>query len=270
MLAEPLRPEEYSLIRKDKNLAAFPLPNAVVSRKQSGKVFVKSKSHAKDYFVLHKAGFSLVGSSDDSSFAGVLLKLFETSEHLPNYFHIYDPPHALVTALSSRGDMFNLRIRKRIQLKYLSDSSALPHESQYTTRQVDKTNLQKLTSFGLQIESKFWDSADDFLRDGFGVYLENPDGFPVSICYSACVVDNTAEIDIKTDSSYLNKGLAKMVTHAFLQVAQSRGVTANWDCFEDNVASYKTALKSGFTVTRQYQFVSVFNKLKANDSTGKG
>ena len=94
----------------------------------------------------------------------------------------------------------------------------------------------------------------------------NDEGGALSVCYSACLVDKVAEIDIVTHPDHRKSGFGQFVTSEFIRLALDRGIIPAWDCFTDNEASLKTALRNDFEKTYKYPFVSVF--MKAKQSTG--
>jgi RimJ/RimL family protein N-acetyltransferase len=74
------------------------------------------------------------------------------------------------------------------------------------------------------------------------------------------VANNLAEVDIVTLPNYRGMGLAKAATEAFIEQSIQQNIKANWDCFEENVASLKTAQSLGFEPIQTYWFLSIYNK----------
>ena len=262
MLFSELNPNQYHLIPLDENILRFPLINAVISGVQQGKVFTNQFG---EVFVIHKSGFSLFVANKDPGNVNGFVSFIESSNDIPQYFHIYDPPQLIVDLISRRKDLFNVRLRKRIQLR-ANQSLSLENcqekilDKNFTIGLVDQSNYDSLDELDIDIENKFWSSRKDFLKNGIGVCIQNAEKKTVSLCYSACVVDNVAEIDIITHPDYRKSGFGQFVTQEFVKLAQERKITPNWDCFEDNDASIATALKNHFVITYKYQFISVLNK----------
>lgn len=257
-----LLPDQYNLLQYDENIIRFPLINAILSCKQSGTIFAMDSS---SFFIQHKAGFSLLMTDHLSEVKEEIIELF-TAADIPTYFHLYNPPFWIVDLLIQRNDMFNIRIRNRIQLRS-NTSSLSPRKSEksrsmsdFTIEVIDETNFSKLFDLGLNIGDKFWDSKEHFLGNGFGVCLLSTTGKPIASCYSAALVNNVAEIDIKTSADNLNSGFGQIAANEFLRLASRSGVIANWDCFTDNLGSLKIAKNAGLEEIFRYQFVSVFNK----------
>ena len=123
-------------------------------------------------------------------------------------------------------------------------------------------NFDKLLEFNLGLANKYWRSKLDFIKNGFGFCVFNDLGEPVSICYSACVANQTAEIDVATLPQFQNNGLASWVVNFFVKHCIENNIHANWDCFEDNHGSLRTAKRVGFIQVAQYNLLSIYNKSK--------
>jgi GNAT superfamily N-acetyltransferase len=243
----------------EKIYSPFPLINSILNGLQEGKIF----SEGNCFFIFHKAAFSYLTSKNDIDYSR-LLNFFLQSTELPEYFHIYDAPYGLIQACNENFKDVNIKLRKRVQLKFLKEKLALKNAipAGYKIAKIEASRFEKLASFNLSIENKFWKSEDDFLANGFGFVLNNEIGLPVSICYSACIADDIAEIDVATLPEYQRKGLAKLVVSSFVQYCAENGITANWDCFENNYGSLKIAEQIGFKRIVNYNFLSFFNKTR--------
>ncbi|HLY70461.1 MAG TPA: GNAT family N-acetyltransferase [Puia sp.] len=187
------------------------------------------------------------------------------SEKMPPYFHIYNAPSQIVSFLEEKKNMISIRIRKRFQLKFNGKTiknhrNHLPTD--YRLCRIDEKIFNKLAIFKLQLENRFWKNREDFLKNGFGFCILNQVNSPVALCYSACVTDNNAEIDVMTLIEYRQKGLAKIVVNEFVKYCLDHNLIANWDCFEDNKSSVRTAYSIGFENILTYDLLSIFNKEK--------
>jgi GNAT acetyltransferase len=250
---------------KDQMHSPFPLINAVMDGQQEGAVFGFDESGS--YFVIHKAAFSYLIMNDSSFDLDGLLSFFVNDKNLPAYFHLYNAPAGLIQACNEKKEWFNCRIRTRIQLKYLQKQVPVPPiPGGFQCKPVDEGNIAAMEIFGLEIGKKFWKSEKDFLQNGFGFVITEGEGRPASICYAACVSGNTAEIDVATVTEFRQKGLAKIVVSAFVNYCIANNIIANWDCFEENTGSLKTATSLGFTTVLTYPFLSIFNKTTQHEN----
>ena len=245
-----------------KNLIStpFPLINSVVWAKQQGKVFARGDN----FFILHKSGFGYFklkeGFDDYPAFINFILQ----SNELPAYFHVYDAPQKLYDVCTGYKETLKIKMRKRLQLKYKSSAFTAANNNLpagFYTRQITNENFASLAVFDLHLETKFWKSATDFLQNGFGFVVFSNTGDAVSVCYSACLAGGVAEIDVATLPAFQQKGLAKEVVHKFVCHCVANNLIANWDCFEENVGSIKTAQSIGFKKMIQYNFLSIYKVL---------
>ena len=100
-------------------------------------------------------------------------------------------------------------------------------------------------------------SVDDFLARSFGlcpVYENQIAGW----CLSEFNTGDRCEIGIATLEPHQRKGIATILTKAFLAEGAQRGYQrVGWDCWETNAASVATARKAGFTLIQREQVMVV-------------
>jgi len=241
----------------------FPLINAVLLNLQEGKIF---QDDSGSVFVCHKAGFSeLLLSNGNANTLRHFLDFLISEKDVPQYFHIYNATDKLAEACAGQTDNFNLKVRTRIQLVVdrgdLQYSKHLPQS--FYKSPINKSNINYLDAFDLALGSKFWNSCTDFLESGFGNYVheQSPDT-PASICYSACIANGVAEIDVATLPPYRQRGLAKIAVSGFMELCNNNHIRSNWDCFSDNIESIQTARSLGFKTIKEYLFLSIFKNKK--------
>lgn len=239
-----------------KILTDFPLINAVLSRNQEGHIFELPGSDA--VFVQHKSSFSWLQMTELTNVNAVLDFFIQEKKLLP-YFHIYDPPVQLADAIKA-DERFGTKLRKRIQLRYLTDTvdRNLELPPGFSTEEINENNFDQLHVFNLDIAGKFWRSKEDFLKHGYGVVIKSALGEPASVCYACCLANAIAEIDIVTLPQYQGMGLAKYATLNFIQKSISKVIIVNWDCFENNNFSLRIAQSVGFKNLSSYNLLSVY------------
>jgi GNAT acetyltransferase len=244
----------------------FPLINAVLLNSQQGDVYEFINCN-NAYYIFHKAGFSYLNSKSDIDYLE-FVNFLMVSEKMPPYFHIYDAPSQIISLLEEKKDRISIRVRKRFQLKFKGKTikdyrNSLP--ANFRICRIDEKIFDMLSIFKLQLENRLWNNKEDFLKNGFGFCILNEVNSPVALCYSACVADNTAEIDVMTLVEYQKKGLAKIVVNEFVNYCVDNNLIANWDCFEENESSVRTAHSIGFENIFAYNLLSIFNKEKQNE-----
>jgi RimJ/RimL family protein N-acetyltransferase len=257
-----MREIEYYLY-KTKDKTAFPLINAVIEGLQDGIVF-SDELHDHALFVLHKSGFSKLIYEDRIDFRALLF-LIDESDKIPQYFHVYDADQTLIKFCEDRQDQLNIKVRKRLQLRF--EKKEIKYSSQndlapFRIERISMQNFDKLFEFNIELDTKFWRSKMDFIKNGFGFCVFSDEGDPVSICYSACIANQTVEIDVATLPQFQNKGLASWVVNSFIEHCIENDIYVNWDCFEDNYGSLRTAKRIGFIQVAKYDFLSIYNKSK--------
>jgi hypothetical protein len=230
----------------------FPITQAVVDRSQDGCIY----GLGDDVFVIHKSGFcSYVGELNSVERFLFLIN----SQKVPNYIHIYDPCQKMVDVFSEHPGTYATRLRKRISLIYNKKVAInLLHHEGFSLKYVDEQCLGSLSVFNLNLDHKFWSSSQDFIQNSYATIVLNSQEEPVSICYSAASALGRAEIDVYTVEMCRGLGLAKLAVSGFINRCLDAGIVPNWDCFEDNQPSLKTAMGLGFKVVKEYSFLSIF------------
>jgi len=241
----------------------FPLINAVLDEKQEGKIY--QDEYSGSYLIVHKSAFGYLFAESESNYK-LILDFFLKDSSIPIYFHLYSPPAELISLIQN-DERFGYKLRKRIQFRYLK--SEINHKSiipaNYHLELISSDNFKYLNVFKLDLGTKFWKSEGDFLQNGYGSVVFYNKTNPVSICYTSCVAENIAEIDIATLPEFQGKGFAKIVAKHFINLSIKKVCLANWDCFEDNKPSLNTAHSLGFTLLREYNFLSIYNKLRTDE-----
>ena len=245
-----------------KQQASFPLISAVLKGLQKGKVFVDDEAAPTCVFVLTNYGFSQYFLLKDDSFTEDFIDFLVESDKIPYYFHLYDPIYDIDERLMQKGLVPKLRERK--QLRYLSKDPVIvnPMPNGYSLHDMNEIEFNSFEQFNLDLGSRFWSSRNAFIKNAFGKCIVYNEGTPVSVCYSACIANGIAEIDIATLIDHQGKGLGKIVTQAFINESISKNIIANWDCFSENRPSLRVAEETGFKVLKTYSFLSVYNKKK--------
>lgn len=96
-----------------------------------------------------------------------------------------------------------------------------------------------------------WPSIARFMTHGFG-YAFVIRGKIVSWCTSEYMSKRQCGIGIETLRGYQNRGLATILTSAFVERCQQNNIEPRWECSVDNRASKRVAAKVGFVQARTY------------------
>ena len=237
----------------------FPITQAVIDGFQSGRVY----NFKDNYFIVHKSGFcSLIQKSPCLE---ELIMLFREDE-IPRYIHIYDIGEILISKITMEDDLFGLKIRHRVKLIYSNRQMIdVPSIDGFTLNMITDANFDFISALDFGIKDRFWDNKSDFIKYANGVVIINSIGEPVCICYAAAIANDVAEIDILTKGDYRNRGLAKFAVAGFVNNCIKKNIIPNWDCFEENEASLRTAKGLLFKEINRYRFLSLYKK-KAYES----
>lgn len=232
----------------------FPLILAVIKRKQPGWAFVDDRHSPAAALIVTRFGFvQLIGKPVSDKMWTSFFR--DPKPYLPNYLLWYSPPPRIQILPAAPGNA-QVRCRERTRFSFTGEPVEVAGQpAGFEVELLDKEWIAKIAEFHLDIESRFWSSADDFLKHGLGVCVLK-DGKVASICYSACVVDGLAEVDVMTRDEYRGRGLASLAVGRFILECLRREITPTWDCFTDNTASMKLALKLGFKKSFSYNFYS--------------
>lgn len=257
-----LPPDKYYLLYILEKVNLFPIIASVVYLKQDGKIFVDNINNPKIVFIIHKSSFSYLYTSKEIIDYTGLFDFFSSDNYIPQYFHIYDASANLISSIQEYGK-FNSKIRKRMRMQGppCFDKFNDIDMNDYNVKSIDDIDSKELSVFNLSFIEKYWNSIDDFIKNGFG-WVILMDNKPVSIWYTLCVLNNNCETDILTLPEYRGKGLASITGYYILKTCIERNVNMDWDVFTDNIPSIKIGEKFCYKPYFYYNFLSIFNKDK--------
>jgi GNAT acetyltransferase-like protein len=260
MLAR-LDPRQYPSIKEAGRdlIAQYPLINAVVSGTQNGHVYADRSGGC--YFIATKSGFSLFHAADPAPGSDAAFFDFLRHNHdIPNYIHIYAPRHSFADYIAANWDKY--RIRRRAQFRYFRNDTSYerdrPLPAGFRIAAVQQADFDRLEqAFKLDLGARFWNSKEDFLANAIGACILAADDEPAAICYSACIVDGIAEVDVLVSADHRGKRFARFVSEPFVELAVSKALTPHWDAFVANTPSYLMAQKLGMKPMQEYDLLSL-------------
>lgn len=102
------------------------------------------------------------------------------------------------------------------------------------------------------------ESVDAFLKKSFGTVAFHEQTL-AGWCLSEYNHKNQCEVGIATMPSYQKQGLAKSMTYAFFKIAEEVGIEKIvWHCFKSNIASWRTAMSTGFDLHEEEPVLMVY------------
>jgi RimJ/RimL family protein N-acetyltransferase len=130
--------------------------------------------------------------------------------------------------------------------------------SGFSIVKIQDIEFSELDIFKFDLGKRYWRSKDDFIRNAIGVCIVNSKNEPIAICYSICIVDNIAEVEIFVLTDYRGKNFGLIAARSFLNLTIEKGIIAHWDTFVANTPSFEMAKKLGFEKIQEYDLVSTF------------
>lgn len=204
-------------------------------------------------------GFSILGKPSDiktySKFKEFLVDgmFYELRSKGINYFEFSIESEEIKPYIM---DMFS---NKSIQAEYeytfrKNDkyNEIITAQDGYEVFEVDSQFLEKLkigvyTNQELLVERllESWGTYDDFLRKSTAFLAVNHNRI-VAVIIGTARFRNIIPIDIETENSHRNKGLAMTLIHHFVNECLDNKCIPQWDCVESNIASRMMAERAGF------------------------
>ena len=202
------------------------------------------------YFLIKSTGsyVYLVGYPDEYQLDVILQKL----SNYKNIVLICD--EWLQSYFVQHGFVFQPRIE--FEYDYYHDLVQKEVPAGFTVQPLDIKLLRQSPWYGFI--ASVHAGAQNFLDKAFGFALVNEEGVSVAQAYGAFIGGGECEIGVITHPDHRGKGYVIYPAIATIQESLARGLTPAWSCNSENIASYKTAHKLGFTIKRHYVFLKKF------------
>ncbi len=233
-------------------------------------VYVDNPAEPRSALIYSLRRFYLAGDPDNAAFNGELRRFFEDkvypegratdAEVLVLYYAPNGWSEHLTEILPEEHPIAGERRYLRFKGAPREWRSLLPVG--FELRRVDEALLRERELEGIEdLEEEMCSeraSVADFLAQSFGVCLVHEKAL-VGWCLSEYNSGNRCEIGIGTAADFRQRGLATLMTLAFIEVAHEKGVTEiGWHCYADNQPSVATALKAGFEEVLSYPSATCF------------
>jgi GNAT acetyltransferase len=258
--------EQFKLIYHQTTAYLNPIIETVLYENNRGKMYFYGDLLDRKYLIFHRSGFAHINldafdETLDTVFFQELDAFIRDNPDIPNYFMFYHTPAALLHYWKEQEKKyFKIRTRRRYQIdrthfmKLEQSLYAVPPNHQLISLQ--QSPWKDLESFNLSLDSKFYDSREQFLQNSFGFVLYNEDAQPVSMSYLICQVGRNSECDLKTLPAFRNKGYGYITITNYVRESFLRGINVGWDCFVDNHTNKWVQQQYGYTDFREYDFVT--------------
>ena len=248
----------------------------IISGETPGVIYVDKKDNPKIVFAQFKQRTFLSGEPS-VDFVNLLKKFFETevSKHcrefdVPFFRLTMNNPQWLdivCTALEPREPIITgYRCYQKL-LNGEDQNFSIPDGFDITSVTQDLIN----SSFSgreelLEEMCSERESVEAFLEKSFGIAAFKDDAL-AGWCLSEYNHRDQCEVGIATMAPYRRIGLAKSMTHVFLNKANRNGIKrVLWHCFESNHPSWRTALSADFSLADSHDVLMLYWEPSLNDA----
>lgn len=245
--------------------------HSVIGKSVSGKVYVDNIEEPSSFYILHPYGLSLLYGNSRNEIFNNSFKEYALNTNANRNSHewmqAYPSGWDIVLnqlfgdkIIKSTDNIDNLEtgvieLNTRVNFKF-------NHTKYINRKQKDIVPNVRITQTDEQIfrdmkgnviPLNFWDSAEDFIKNGIGFSLFF-DNKLASTAYSACIQNNKIEIGIETIEEFKGKGFAVDTCSKLIEYCLNKGYEPVWSCRLENIGSYKLAQKLGFEPTLELPF----------------
>jgi GNAT superfamily N-acetyltransferase len=236
---------------------------SVIERKVTGKIFVDDPDNPSTYYVVHPYGMSLLfGNSNNEAFNK------DFRDYALNIDHVRDT-HEWMQAFPGNwhpvlSELFEGYLIKQAENVTKKETGIIELNTRVNFR-FNHGSFQQLRKINLEFDNKivrtdeqifndmkgsvvpsyFWDSVDDFLKNGVGFSLFYK-GQLASTAYSSYIHDDKLELGIETVEAFRGKGFAEYACSALIDYCIENNYEPVWSCRLENISSYRLAQKLGF------------------------
>lgn len=197
-----------------------------------------------NYIITHRSGFTYVHFNPDgigigAGFSKSVDEYMQVNEAFSHYLMFYVMPPALLEHLKAQSkEHFNMRSRRkyRIDVAHFNRMDQRIHVVPEGHRLVSLVEAGTDVLAGMQhkLDSRFYNSWNDFLDNSFGFVLFNAEGAAVALAYTMCTVGRIADVDLVTLPEHRKKGYGAMIITHLVRECHRRHLEAHWDCFVSN------------------------------------
>ncbi len=259
----PLNNKEYrKIIEPLKSVSINTLfARSVIDQKVNGKVYVDDAENPRTFYVLHPYGMSLLFGDCNNEAFNLKFKEYvlnldqkrDKDEWMQAFPAGWNP---VLNSLFENHQNSVVEIDTRVNFKF--------NEKKYLDRK--NNNLPEIgikivpvteeifeNMKGTVVPSNFWNTADDFVKNGIG-YAACYENELASTAFSAFIEKNELELGIETLEQFKGKAFAYEACSALIEYCLKRNLEPIWACRLGNTGSYKLAQKLGFEVSKEIPY----------------
>lgn len=236
---------------------------AVVENIVTGKVYADDELDIRTAYIIHPYGMTLLlGDTSNDDFNQQFKEYSLNTDNKRNSFEWMQTfPNSWDAKLKGlfgqqliSSDQNNSKLEKNIielntRINFKFDIAS------YLTKRVDRhnqvikivpTDRQLFREMrGTVVPKYFWDSEDDFFKNGMSFSLLYK-GELASMAFASYKFDDQFELGIETHPEFRGHGFAEIVCSSLIDYCIENKYEPIWACRKENTGSYKLALKLGF------------------------
>lgn len=202
-------------------------------------------------------GFSIMGTPKDASVYDDFIEFLREK---------------LFFELKSKGiNYFEFSVESKSTEDYILkqfSNESMNQEDEYFYRKYDAKETEEIDHYNIvQVNQEFirklqagvydnpeilserllvsWGNFEKFLAKSVA-YVATIETSIVAVIVGTARYQDVIPIDIETKAEHRKKGLASILTQFFVKECVDRGIIAQWNCVDSNIASRKTVEKAGF------------------------
>lgn len=152
-------------------------------------------------------------------------------------------------SMTDSFSQFAVCVEDRFFYEFAQEKANVPQlPDGFELTEINAQLLEKIS--GRVIPASSWDSSESFLAKGKGFCVVHNET-PAAWAFSSAVSDLEIDIGIETLENFRGKGLASVVAGKMAEYVLSIGKKPTWACHGGNIASQKTAERTGFKKVSQ-------------------
>lgn len=225
-------------------------PLSVSQGFQYGDIFTNSANEAVLFW--HYCGFAYIAGKSDKVFLEDVYKLMLNKNNTDSRRFI------LMTDNEDIEKFFRAKCDVCIDRRYLFEYTekqpyAIPIVPfGFEIKEINSDILSEI--HGGIVPSLFWDSPENFLKNGKGYFILVGKNV-AAWAFSAAVSSSEIDIGVETAENYRGQGLAASVAKMMIKYAFDMGKSPVWACHCNNAASKRLAEKIGFVKTSECSII---------------
>lgn len=225
----------------------------VINNKINGEIYVDNTESPQCFYILHPYGMSLLLGKSSNKFNNSLIAYIKNKDgkrKKVEWMQAYpDTWHKMIKEIKQNNTKLipAIEIDVRVNFKFnrvkFLETRQKSNDKQLIIKRTGKDDFEDME--GSVIPKYFWNSADDFVKNGIGYSLYYQDTL-AAIAFSSVIDNKYLELGIETLEQFRKKELAYEVCAALIDFCLAVELEPVWACRKTNTGSYKLAEKLGF------------------------